>query len=80
ESALKRLRKAKKEAPSVEKSKVGKTPQCGGHVKRQDLNQVGIKPEMTGHYLGEFSITYKPMKHGWPGIGATHSSHFIPLK
>ena len=35
---------------------------------------------MVGHYLGEFSITYKPVKHGRPGIGATHSSRFIPLK
>ncbi|KAJ6981601.1 hypothetical protein NC653_024869 [Populus alba x Populus x berolinensis] len=27
-----------------------------------------------------FSISYKPVKHGRPGIGATHSSRFIPLK
>ena len=33
-----------------------------------------------GHYLGEFSITYKPVRHGRPGIGATSSSKFIPLK
>ena len=39
-----------------------------------------LQPEMCGHYLGEFSITYKPVKHGRPGIGATHSSRFIPLK
>lgn len=38
------------------------------------------QPEMVGHYLGEFAITYKPVKHGRPGIGATHSSRFIPLK
>ena len=44
------------------------------------FNQVKIKPEMIGHYLGKFSITYKPVKHGRPGIGATHSSCFIPLK
>merc|ERR1739849_45920 len=37
------------------------------------FNAVEIKPEMIGHYLGEFSITYKPVKHGKPGIGATHS-------
>jgi ribosomal protein uS19 len=42
--------------------------------------QVEIKPEMIGHYLGDFSLTYKPVKHGRPGIGATHSSRFIPLK
>lgn len=47
------------------------------------LSQQGsllLQPEMIGHYLGEFSITYKPVKHGRPGIGATHSSRFIPLK
>lgn len=38
------------------------------------------QPEMIGHYLAEFSISYKPVKHGRPGIGATHSSRFIPLK
>jgi small subunit ribosomal protein S15e len=42
--------------------------------------QFEVKPEMTGDYLGEFSYTYKPVKHGRPGIGATHSSRFIPLK
>jgi small subunit ribosomal protein S15e len=44
------------------------------------LLQVEIKPDMIGHYLAEFSISYKPVKHGKPGIGATHSSRFIPLK
>ena len=38
------------------------------------------QPEMVGTYTGEYSITYKPVKHGRPGIGATHSSRFIPLK
>jgi ribosomal protein S19 len=33
-----------------------------------------------GKYLGEFSISYKPTLHGRPGLGATHSSRFIPLK
>lgn len=39
-----------------------------------------FKPEMVGHFLGEFSLAYKPVKHGRPGIGATHSSRFVPLK
>ena len=38
------------------------------------------QPEMVGTYTGEYSISYKPVKHGRPGIGATHSSRFIPLK
>jgi hypothetical protein len=39
-----------------------------------------VQAEMLGHYLGEFSICYKPTLHGRPGLGATHSSRFIPLK
>jgi len=41
---------------------------------------IEIKPEMIGHYLGEFAITCKPVKHGAPGIGASRSSMYIPLK
>jgi len=41
---------------------------------------VEIRPEMIGHYLGEFAITNKPVKHGSPGIGATRSSMYVPLK
>ncbi|KAH8920689.1 40S ribosomal protein S15 [Atractiella rhizophila] len=89
---IKKLRKAKKEAPAGEKPDVVKThlrdmiivPEMIGSVigiyNGKTFNSVEIKPEMTGHYLGEFSITYKPVKHGRPGIGATHSSRFIPLK
>jgi small subunit ribosomal protein S19 len=39
-----------------------------------------IQPEMIGHRLGEFSLTRKKVTHGTPGIGATRSSMFIPLK
>lgn len=42
--------------------------------------RVNIKPEMVGHYLGEFSITNRPVKHGIPGIGASRSSMYVPLK
>ena len=41
---------------------------------------VEIKPEMIGHYLGEFSLTRKRIQHGSPGIGATRSSKYVPLK
>ncbi|KAK2107201.1 ribosomal protein S15 [Saguinus oedipus] len=78
-SLLKRLRKAKKEAPPMEKPEVMVGSMVGVY-NGKTFNQVEIKPEMIGHYLGEFSITYKPVKHGWRGIGATHSSRFIPLK
>ncbi|KAF5279520.1 hypothetical protein FQR65_LT03342 [Abscondita terminalis] len=89
---VKKLRKAKKEAPPNEKPEIVKThlrnmiivPEMVGSIvgvyNGKAFNQVEIKPEMIGHYLGEFSLTYKPVKHGRPGIGATHSSRFIPLK
>lgn len=48
-----------------------------GVYNGKTFNQVEIKPEMIGHYLGEFSITYKPVKHGRPGIGATHPTPFL---
>ena len=41
---------------------------------------VDIKPEMIGHYLGEFAVTNKPVRHGTPGIGASRSSMYVPLK
>lgn len=39
-----------------------------------------IKPEMVGHYLGEYIITNKKVVHGTPGIGASRSSLYVPLK
>ena len=41
---------------------------------------VEIKPEMIGHYLGEFAVTNRPVRHGTPGIGASRSSMYVPLK
>ena len=41
---------------------------------------VEIKPEMIGHYLGEFAQTCKRVEHGEPGLKATRSSMFLPLK
>jgi small subunit ribosomal protein S15e len=88
----KRLRIAKKAAGPLDKPEVVKThlrdtivvPEMVGCVvgihSGKTYNQVEIKAEMIGHYMGEFSLTYKPTKHGRPGIGATHSSRFIPLR
>ncbi len=41
---------------------------------------VQITPEHVGHFLGEFSPTVKRVNHGRPGVGATRSSQFVPLK
>jgi len=41
---------------------------------------VEIQAEMIGHYLGEYAITNKKVQHGTPGIGASRSSMYVPLK
>jgi len=46
----------------------------------KDFTAVEVAPGMIGHYLGEFAITNKPVKHGAPGIGASRSSMYVPLK
>ncbi len=42
--------------------------------------EVTIRPEMIGKYLGELAPTCKRVNHGNPGVGATKSSQFVPLK
>ncbi|KAK8703865.1 hypothetical protein V6N13_047508 [Hibiscus sabdariffa] len=88
---IKKLRKAKREAPPGEKPEPVRThlrnmiivPEMIGSIigvyNGKTFNQVEIKPEMISHYLAEFSISYKPVKHGRPGIGATHSSSLVVL-
>jgi len=41
---------------------------------------IDIKPEMIGHFVGEFAITNQKVVHGTPGIGASRSSMYVPLK
>lgn len=86
---LKKLRAAKLACPENEKPAPVRThlrnmivvPEMIGSVvgiyNGKVFNQVEIRPEMLGHYLGEFSITYTPVRHG--RAGAT-TSRFIPLK
>ncbi|QEU59136.1 Rps15 [Kluyveromyces lactis] len=86
---MKKLRAAKLSAPENEKPAVVRThlrnmiivPEMVGSVvgvyNGKVFNQVEIRPEMVGHYLGEFSITYTPVRHG--RAGAT-TSRFIPLR
>eukprot|EP00672_Neobodo_designis_P017304 CAMPEP_0174826610 /NCGR_PEP_ID=MMETSP1114-20130205/31_1 /TAXON_ID=312471 /ORGANISM="Neobodo designis, Strain CCAP 1951/1" /LENGTH=151 /DNA_ID=CAMNT_0016060145 /DNA_START=38 /DNA_END=493 /DNA_ORIENTATION=+ len=89
---MKKLRKAKSQAKVGEKPPTVNThlrdmivmPEMVGSVvgiyNGKQFNAVELKGEMIGRYLAEFSLTYKPVMHGRPGIGATHSSRFIPLK
>ncbi|MGI0002951.1 MAG: 30S ribosomal protein S19 [Nitrosopumilaceae archaeon] len=46
----------------------------------KDFVPVTIIPEMIGHYLGEYVMTNKRVSHGAPGVGASRSSLYVPLK
>jgi len=89
---LEAIRKAKQTPAESQKSRSIKThardmiilPEMVGvtiliHTGKEFL-ALEIKPEMIGHYIGEFAITNKPVKHGVPGIGASRSSMYVPLK
>jgi len=41
---------------------------------------VTITSEMVSHYLGEYVITNKRVSHGAPGVGASRSSLYVPIK
>ena len=89
---IKKIRKARKEAGPNEKPALVKThlrnmiivpEMIGAQIGVYNgllFNTVEVKPQMVGHYLAEFSISYKCVKHGKPGVGATNSSKFTPLK
>jgi len=89
---LEKIRKAKKIVESGGKQPKLRThlrdmiilPEMVGlviHVYNgKEFVPVQIKPEMVGHYLGEFSLTCKQVRHGEPGLKATRSSMFLPLK
>ena len=46
----------------------------------REFKEIEVRPEMIGHYYGEFSLTRRFEKHSGPGVGATRSSKFMPLK
>jgi small subunit ribosomal protein S19 len=46
----------------------------------KDFVPVEIKPEMVFHRLGEYALSTKQVRHGSPGLRATRSSGFVPIK
>ena len=46
----------------------------------QHFIELDVKPEMIGHYLGEFALSRKNVAHSGPGVGATRSSKHVALK
>lgn len=72
---IKKLRKAKKEAPANEKPAVVRThlrdmlvvpEMCGSQIgiyNGKVFNTVDIRPEMIGHYLGEYPLVKTCLQH-----------------
>ncbi len=46
----------------------------------KEFTPITITVEMIGRYLGEYVITNKRVQHGAPGVGASRSSLYVPLK
>jgi len=46
----------------------------------KEFMPITISAEMIGHYVGEYVITNKRVNHGAPGVGASRSSLYVPLK
>ena len=46
----------------------------------KEFTPVTFSTEMIGHYIGEYVITNKRVSHGAPGVGASRSSLYVPLK
>jgi small subunit ribosomal protein S19 len=59
-------------------------PNFVGHIinihNGKEFQRVDIQPNMIGHYFGEFAITRQKVAHTGPGVGATRSSKYMPLK
>jgi small subunit ribosomal protein S19 len=56
---------------------LGKTIHC---YTGKEFREVQINEKMLGHYLGEYASPMAIVRHGRPGIGASRSSMYIPLK
>ncbi len=89
---LEKIRKLKKEGNKGGRPQIIKThcrdmivlPEMVGMTfgiyNGKEFTEVTMQPEMIGCYFGEFAPTRKRVEHGDPGMGATRSSMFVPLK
>ncbi len=51
-----------------------------GIYNGKEFKVVELVPDMVGHYFGEFALTRSRVRHSSPGVGATKSSMYVPLK
>lgn len=81
---IERLRSNKKEILKTHSRDIVVLPDFVGKkvavYNGKEFKVVEILPEMIGHYLGEFALTRRFDKHSGPGVGATRSSKYMPLK
>ena len=46
----------------------------------KEFIQIRIEADMLGHYIGEFALTRRSVKHSSPGVGATKSSAAVSVR
>lgn len=46
----------------------------------KEFVKVFVNEKMIGHFIGEYAITRKMVAHSSPGVGASRSSKFVPMK
>lgn len=92
QTVLDKFRKLKKQEQKGGKPLVIKThcrdmivlPEMVGTIfgiyNGKEFIEVEFVAEMIGSYFGEFAPTRQRVQHGDPGMGATRSSMFVPLK
>jgi small subunit ribosomal protein S19 len=80
---LERLRKRQKAVKTHVRDMVIIPEMIGKRIliySGKDWVTLDVTGEMLGHVLGEFAQTRKKVMHSAPGVGATKSSKFLPLK
>jgi small subunit ribosomal protein S19 len=81
---IERMRSNKKEILRTHRRDILVLPEFVGKKvavhNGKEYKVVEILPEMIGHYLGEFALTRRFERHSGPGVGATRSSKYMPLK
>merc|ERR1712118_640159 len=77
---VRREARAREDAHAQHGDRAGDDRQCVGVYNGKTFINVEVKPEMIGHYLAEFSISYSPVQHGQGGKKGKSEMKFAPLK
>lgn len=80
---LQRLNKASKPLKTHLRNMIILPEMIGKNVlmyNGKEYISVRVEIEMLGHYMGEFALTRKVVRHSAPGIGATKSSAAVSVR